>query len=58
MVGVTYRVSVEEVEEATDNVEVNNSSVGTAEVAVVEERHRLLLVLLVTALLVTLACWR
>ena len=38
MVGVTYRVSAEEVEEATDNDETNNSFDGTAAVAVVEER--------------------
>ena len=58
MVGVTYRVSAEEVEEATDNDEANNSFDGTAAV-VVEERHRrLLLVLLVSALLETLAWWR
>ena len=59
MVGVTYRVRAEEVEEATDNDETNNSFDGTAAVAVVEERHRrLLLMLLVAALFVTLARWR
>ena len=41
MVGVTYRVRAEEVEEATDNDETNNSFDGTAAVAVVEDgRHR------------------